>query len=199
MIILIAPEKDVTDEILILHQLFDKGLKYYHLRKPLKSEKEYRRYLEAINVQFYDRVVIHQYHHLAEEYGLKGVHLQEQFRVGLAMELQNYQDYYRKQINKRYTVSSSFHHPNDIEKCIVEFDYHLLSPVFNSISKQGYEGKGFSVNGTNKTIIGMGGVTATNLNEINQKGYKGVGVLGGVWNTNSPVKAFEEMVRKSPF
>lgn len=197
MIVLISPEKDVIDELKILHQLFEKGLQYYHLRKPSKSEEEYRNYLDAIDKQFYNRIVTHQYHHLAKEYGLKGVHLQEQFRLDLGTDLQDYVDAYRN--DKQFTVSSSFHHPNDIKNCTVTFDYHLLSPVFNSISKQGYEGKGFSVNEIDKTIIGMGGVTADNLNKIKAKGYQGAGVLGGVWNAENPVLAFKEILNASTF
>ena len=36
MIVLIAPEKDIKDEITILNQLFEAGLEFYHLRKPEK-------------------------------------------------------------------------------------------------------------------------------------------------------------------
>lgn len=196
MIILISPENDVKDELTILYQLFEKGLQYYHLRKPSKSEEEYISYLEAIDKQFYNRIVTHQYHHLAKEYNLKGVHLQEQFRLDLEDDLNSYIERFK---DNNQTVSSSFHHPNDVENCKADFDYHLLSPVFNSISKQGYEGRGFSVKEIDKTIVGMGGVTANNLNEIKAKGYQGAGVLGGVWNADNPVKAFEEILNASTF
>lgn len=220
MIILISPENDIKDEHVILHQLFENGLQYYHLRKPSKSEEEYRNYLNAIDKQFYNRIVTHQYHHLAKEYGLKGVHLQEQFRLDLGDELGEYVEALTAKSQKpkatsreriessekqstnnqqpttnNYSVSSSFHHPNDIKNCKVDFDYYLLSPVFNSISKQGYEGKGFSVNDIDKIIVGMGGVTVNNLNEIKAKGYKGAGVLGGVWNANNPVVAFDKILQ----
>ena len=44
MIVLIAPEKDVANEIEILHQLFEAGLEYYHLRKPFKNLEEHVSY-----------------------------------------------------------------------------------------------------------------------------------------------------------
>ena len=34
MVILISPENDLPKELQTLHQLFDAGLAYYHLRKP---------------------------------------------------------------------------------------------------------------------------------------------------------------------
>jgi thiamine-phosphate pyrophosphorylase len=92
------------------------------------------------------------------------------------------------------TISSSFHEPKDLEDCYFEFDYHLLSPVFSSISKKGEEGRGFDVSHIDKTIVGMGGVTANNLKAFDTLGYKGVGVLGGVWHSDTPVEVFKLMI-----
>ena len=39
----------------------------------------------------------------------------------------------------------------------------------------------------------MGGVTAINLNEIEHLGFKGAGVLGGIWNNEHPVAVFKKM------
>ena len=89
------------------------------------------------------------------------------------------------------TISSSFHEPEELDNCEFEFDYHLLSPVFSSISKQGYEGRGFDVNHIDKCIVGMGGVNANNLSEFDKLGFKGVGILGGIWNAENPVNSFQ--------
>ena len=77
--------------------------------------------------------------------------------------------------------------------CAFEFDYHLLSPVFSSISKKGYKGRGFDVNSIQKKVIGMGGVTIFNLDKFTSLGFKGVGVLGGIWNSLTPVNDFIKM------
>lgn len=196
MLILIASETDIKDEIQTLHQLFDAGLNYYHLRKPNKSETAYARFLSQIDKQYHQHIVLHQHHNLTNDFRVKGIYLQEQPRVNLQDTLQKYVDDFK---NNGFTVSSSFHHPDTIKKCRVAFDYHLLSPVFSSISKKGYEGKGFSVNGIDKTIIGMGGVTADNLSEIKQKGFKGAGILGGVWNQENPLEAFQKLMLNSDF
>ena len=39
----------------------------------------------------------------------------------------------------------------------------------------------------------MGGVTADNLEKISSLGYKGVGVLGGIWNSSTPIADFKKM------
>lgn len=196
MIVLIAPENDIKNEIEILHQLFDAGLAFYHLRKPNKNENQLKEYLNNIDEKYYKNIVVHQYHHLAEAYNLKGIHLQEQFRIDKGETLQEYVNDFK---TENYSVSSSFHHPDTIKSCNVAFDYYLLSPIFNAISKAGYEGKGFEVNDIDKKIIGMGGVTANNLVEIKAKGFKGAGILGGIWKAENKLKAFTEMQNKAIF
>ncbi|WP_077401838.1 thiamine phosphate synthase [Cellulophaga omnivescoria] len=190
MIILIAPEKDIPNEIEILHQLFNAGLQYYHLRKPHKNIQEHKAYLNQIKPEYHNRIVVHYFHKLINSYNLKGIHFQEQKRRDT---IDNPTRYFKDLNMFGKTISSSFHDPEELNSCYFEFDYHLLSPVFNSISKKGYEGRGFNVNHINKTIVGMGGVTAENLSKFNTLGYKGIGVLGGVWNSKNPLEAFKQI------
>ncbi|PNW27892.1 thiamine phosphate synthase [Formosa algae] len=193
MIVLIAPETDVPNEIEILHQLFKAGLEYYHLRKPNKTFDEHVTYLNQIDAQYHNRIVVHYYHVLVNTYPLKGIHFQEQKRID---HIDNPGQYFKNLNMFGKTISSSFHELDQLETCYFEFDYHLLSPVFSSISKQGYEGRGFDVNHIDKTIIGMGGVTDSNIETFKQLGYKGVGVLGGIWNNESPVDVFRKMQKQ---
>lgn len=207
MIILIAPENDIPNEIEILHQLFQNGLEYYHLRKPNKNYQEHCEYLNQIDKQYHNQIVVHYFHELVNEYNLKGIHFQEQKRRDVLIteykvqSTETFLQHYAKSLNTQYSalstksVSSSFHEPEELEACTFEFDYHLLSPVFSSISKQGYEGRGFDVNHIDKTIVGMGGVTTKNLTKFDELGFKGVGVLGGIWKSETPVEDFKLMKR----
>ena len=192
MIVLIAPEDDIPKEIEILQQLFQEGLEYYHLRKPNKNYEEHCRYLNQIDSKYHHRIVVHYFHELINEFHLKGIHFQEQKRKD---HIDNPGQYFLNLNMYGKTISSSFHELEVIDSCEFEFDYHLLSPVFSSISKQGYAGRGFNVNHLDKRIIGMGGVTTDNLTEFDTLGFKGVGVLGGIWNSNEPVEVFKKMKR----
>ncbi|WNH14047.1 thiamine phosphate synthase [Thalassobellus suaedae] len=188
MVVLIAPEYDIKNEMVILHELFREGLPYYHFRKPHYNYEEYCEYLNQIDSQYHNRVVVHQFHELFQHYNLKGIHFQEAKRREVSVEtLENIRNKYK------ISMSSSFHSPEELGDCKFNFDYHLLSPVFSSISKQGYKGQGFDVNHINKTIIGMGGVTTKNLNEFDKLGYQGIGVLGGIWQSPSPINDFKKM------
>ncbi|MDW5288698.1 thiamine phosphate synthase [Formosa sp. PL04] len=191
MIILIAPETDVPNEIEILQQLFQAGLQYYHLRKPSKNFDEHVDYLNQIDPKYHNRIVVHYFHELINTFNLKGIHFQEQKRID---HIDNPGQYFKGLNMFGKIISSSFHEPEELDNCYFEFDYHLLSPVFSSISKQGYEGRGFDVNGIDKIIIGMGGVTDSNIDKFKTLGYKGVGVLGGIWNSETPLETFKKML-----
>ncbi|AUP77544.1 thiamine phosphate synthase [Flavivirga eckloniae] len=189
MIVVIAPEEDIRDEIIILNQLFEAGLEYYHLRKPMKNFKEHGDYIQQINTRFHNRIVVHYHHELIDEFDLKGIHFQEQKRRDTSSRTI---DTFLK--NKQISVSSSFHDPKELSECTYEFNYQFLSPVFTSISKENYKGQGFDVNDIPKRIIGMGGATKDNINDFIRLGFQGVGVLGGIWNSKTPVDDLKQML-----
>ncbi|MEO9953733.1 thiamine phosphate synthase [Nonlabens sp.] len=193
MIILIAPENDISKEIETLNQLFEEGLMFYHLRKPDKNYDEHVEYLNKIDEKFHNKIVVHYHHELINEFNLKGIHFQEQKRID---HIDNPVQYFKNLNMYGKTISSSFHEPEVLEACYFEFDYHLLSPVFSSISKQGYEGRGFNVNSIPKTIIGMGGIDTETIEETLRLGFKGIGVLGGIWNTEYPVESYKRIKEK---
>jgi len=193
MIVVIAPEKDIENEIAILTQLFEAGLEFYHFRKPDKNYEEHVAYLNAIDKKYHNRIVPHYFHELVNEFNLKGIHFQEQKRKDA---LENGSRYFLKLNMKGKTMSSSFHEPEELIACDIEFDYHLLSPVFSSISKKGYEGRGFDVNDVDKTIIGMGGINENTIGDTIDLGFKGIGVLGGVWNAENPVESFKKIKKQ---
>ncbi|TNJ47095.1 thiamine phosphate synthase [Tamlana fucoidanivorans] len=205
MIVLIAPETDIPNEIEILHQLFQAGLQYYHLRKPKKDGNAYCDYLNQIDSKYHDRIILHQHHKLVANYNLKGIHFQEAQREAFDLNgktpilktdfLNDYVQllHIESAALKGKTISASFHEPEHIENCALTFDYHLLSPVFSSISKTGYQGRGFDVNQIDKNIVGMGGVTTKNLKAFTTLGFKGVGVLGGIWQSGAPISNFKIM------
>ncbi|WP_179374984.1 thiamine phosphate synthase [Winogradskyella wichelsiae] len=187
MIVLIAPENDIPNEIEILNQLFREGLLVYHLRKPDKNHEEHVAYLNKIDKEYHNRIVVHYFHELINDFNLKGIHFQEQKRMD---HIDNPGQYFKNLNMFGKTISSSFHEPEVLKACYFEFDYHLLSPVFSSISKKGYKGKGFDVKHIDKTIIGMGGINAETIEETITLGFKGIGVLGGVWNAENPLEGF---------
>jgi len=193
MLIVLTSEAVIENEAQQINDLFAAGLEILHLRKPTFSINGYRTLLDQIDIKYHDRIMLHQFHELSQEYRLRGIHLQEQARLDLEDALAVTLKIYK---NKELKVSSSFHAKEDIKNCEADFEYVLLSPVFGSISKAGYQGKGFDVTDLNKDVIGMGGINQDTLQATFDLGFKGVGVLGGIWNTNNSLQSFKVIYNK---
>ncbi|WP_234418199.1 thiamine phosphate synthase [Aquimarina aquimarini] len=193
MLIVLTSEREIEKEANYINELFKNGLEIIHLRKPTLDIEGYRTLLHKVEAKYYNRIMLHQYHELYHEFNLRGIHIQEQPRLDLGDNLQGYILDYQ---SKGARISSSFHTKEDIENCQVDFEYVLLSPVFSSISKAGYKGKGFDVTDMNKFVVGMGGINKDTLQATFDLGYSGVGVLGGVWNSENPIRSFVEIKEK---
>ncbi|MDR0516824.1 MAG: thiamine phosphate synthase [Fibromonadaceae bacterium] len=88
----------------------------------------------------------------------------------------------------------------------------LLGPVFDSISKHGYKSKFLKcelkegiaewrefIGKENKTkLYALGGIDAENICELEELGFDGAAILGGVWNYADPVGAFERILSAMP-
>jgi len=193
MIVIISPEQDIPNELETLNHLFEEGLECYHFRKPDKNYEEHVAYLNQINKEYHNRIVVHYHHELVNAFHLKGIHFQEQKRID---HIDNPGQYFKNLSLFGKTISSSFHDPKTIEDCHFEFDYCLLSPVFTSISKADYEGRGFDVTAIDEFIVGMGGIQTETIKKTLDLGYKGIGVLGGIWNTENPIERFKSIKEK---
>ncbi len=186
-LIVLSSEKLIHDEAFVLNQLFHHGLNTLHLRKNSCSLEEYKGLIEKINKEYHARIVVHDHHELCEVYALKGIHLKESYRKNLAAALANYLIGFTE---NGFTTSTSFHQPEDIKKYCSDFNYAFLSPVFDSITKKGYRGRGFDVHDMNHNVVALGGVDHTLIQAVSNMGYCGVGVLGGIWNNDDYLNSF---------
>lgn len=193
MLILITPEQDQENETELINNFFENGLEILHLRKPNKNYAQHMAYLSGINEVFHNKIVLHYEHDLAEDFMLKGIHIQEQPRLDMGEEFGLYVARFTSQ---GYDVSTSFHNPSEIMLYKeVPLIYNLLSPVFTAISQPGIKGKAYDVSEITVPVIGMGGVHDQNISEVKQLGYAGVGVLGGVWNAKDPKEACKALIQ----
>lgn len=158
-----------------IDRLFDHGLDRLHLRKPGADIGECRRLLDGISREWLPRIVVHDNFGLCREYGLGGVHLNG--RNPMAPP------------NHEGSVSRSCHSLEEISRYKGECDYLTLSPIFNSISKQGYMaafGPGQLAAARDsglidRRVIALGGVTLENIPRVKELGFGGVAILGDVW------------------
>lgn len=173
-------------EAALLNQLFALGLPCLHLRKPLASKEACSTLLKQIKPAFYPRIIVHQEAELVDEFGLGGRHLTETARRALTLyELEKLLE--QAQQNNQQ-VGTAIHMPQDLAVLPKAFNYVTLSPIFPSISKKGYlpfinweiEQLPFDFN-----WVALGGIQASNLEEVQRRGFEEVAFLGAVWKDYS--------------
>ncbi|MCL2260086.1 MAG: thiamine phosphate synthase [Fibromonadales bacterium] len=86
----------------------------------------------------------------------------------------------------------------------IDAEICFLSPIFDSISKQGYKAKyskeelreGIAAwkKKHSQKLFALGGVEASNIAELAELGFDGAAVLGAVWYSSDPVGALEEIL-----
>lgn len=191
-LIVISGTEDIADEAAIINDLFQAGLLRLHLRKPGSTLQQVRVLLDGIDAAFYNRIALHQHHGLASEYGITRQHYPEHMRV------QTMSDELIGQRAKGYTLSTSVHDLQAIAS-LAGFDYAFLGPVFNSLSKPGYNSTlqfGFSLNkqDVKPEIIAIGGIEPQKISTIKAMGFDGIAVLGTIWGQpEKAVRTFESL------
>ncbi|WP_183574375.1 thiamine phosphate synthase [Mucilaginibacter sp. X5P1] len=178
-LIVISNPRPVADESIIVNNLFQSGLKYFHIRKPKSDIQTVRELINGIAPRYYDRISLHQFHEIAQEYGIKRLHYTESARVG------SNQQQLQSKVDDGFILSTSIHDIS-ILQALTCFDYVFYGPVFNSISKPAYQSKlpaDFKLDKINiKTrVMALGGVEACNLTRIKNMGFDGAAVLGILW------------------
>lgn len=175
-------------EAVICNSLFDKGLRQLHLRKPNASKADYEDFILQIEPKYRGRIVAHSYFDLVSTYGLKGVHLSST----LYRSFDDYDSY-------RF-VSVSCHSFADVEGLPAQVSECFLSPVFDSISKEGYA-KAFDYEQLAKqlplfatSVVALGGVDAENIYSTFAMGFSAAAILGGIWGKNN-VPQYADVMR----
>jgi thiamine-phosphate pyrophosphorylase len=175
-LIVITSPQFIGGEASYITSMLQKGIDLVHLRKPESSPCDCAKLLDAIPEELHRRIVIHYHHCLCKDYHLGGMHISP---------------YHMSHTPHRCngTISRSCHSIDEIVSFKSSYDYLFLSPIFNSISKQGYHGA-FSASQLQEAqqkgiidnkVIALGGITANNLSVVKQLGFGGAALLGDVW------------------
>lgn len=165
-LIAITPEQTLADEAERIGLLLDAGFDYVHLRKPQMDAAAMRDYLLTLPPRYAGRLKMHYFMPLAEEFGLGGVHLNgrcQQPPAGWTGQ-----------------VSRSCHSLAEVAESRTA-DYVFLSPIFDSISKQGYR-QAFSEEqlrgAVDDRVVALGGATAARMAWLGDVGFGGCAFLG---------------------
>ena len=187
-IIVITTPNFMKGEESVIPHLLQLGVDIVHIRKPSATREQLALLLDSLPKWCYDRLVVHDCLELANEYHLRGIHLNRRNHT----------------IPDNFTgsLSMSCHSLEEVDIKKDMADYVFLSPIFNSISKSGYN-SAFSKEelhnamkqGTiDHKVIALGGVSAANIDTVKDLGFGGAALLGDIWDrTESP--DFDEYIQ----
>ena len=190
-LIVISKEKVFDGEPLWINALMGKYDFTFHLRKPGLTERETEEIILQINSNFHNRIVLHDHFPLADKYRLKGVHLNSR----------NPEIHLKGEYWKHCSISRSCHSLEEVAANKDCCNYVTLSPVFDSISKAGYNAgfsyqalKDASENGIiDSKVVALGGITPSNIASVINLRFGGAAVLGTVWNQANLQEAIVEL------
>ena len=166
--------------------MFQSGLERLHMRKPECKIEEMRDLIKEIPACYHNRIVIHEHFDLLKDFNLCGVHLNRRnpkapkgWKGHISISCHSFEELAQKK-EDGYIFADGSCNP---------FDYLSLSPIFDSISKQGYN-SAFSIEDLNKAkldgiidkrVLALGGICSDNVGKALEFGFGGVMVLGDAW------------------
>lgn len=177
-LLVITPPNATVHEAPIINHLLDEGVMTLLLRLKDAEEADYRTLINHINPSFRDRILIDRFYSLIEEYPLQGVYV-SRHRID---ELQNIP------LQKHHTLVIGAHNVEELQSLPFVPTYAILSPVFDSLSKQGYTANPSlsqqkeKIQSLDFPVLAMGGVTPERLDGCFEMGFSGVAILGSLWN-----------------
>ena len=175
-IIVITTPNFIKGEESVIPHLLQLGVDIVHIRKPSATREQLALLLDSLPKWCCDRLVVHDCLELANEYHLRGIHLNRRNHT--------------IPDNFSGSLSMSCHSLEEVEIKKDMADYVFLSPIFNSISKSGYN-SAFSKEelhnamkqGTiDHKVIALGGVSTANIDTVKDLGFGGAALLGDIWD-----------------
>ncbi len=194
-LIVITDFDNVENEHFIINEMFRIGLCNLHLRKPNFSLEEIKNWIEKIEPTYRKYITVwHRHFSALQQYGVYNIHFPEQDRIALTKQT----DFDTLKKQGVHQISTSIHQAKEYYNLDKAFDYTFISPMFNSISKQGYKAIDKDEltivhSKKNTKIIALGGIDRSNCNTALNMGLDGVAVLGAIWKNSNPLNAFIEI------
>lgn len=161
-------------EAAFIKRLFESGFDIVHLRKPNSDINNCRNILNELSSEERSRIVVHDYPELYYEFLLKGFHINK----NIVKYPEGYQGF----------KTRSCHSLEEVKLYKDDFDYVFLSPIFDSISKEGYKSsftedelRRASEEGIiDKKVVALGGVDFDDFYFLKGLNFGGAAMLGSI-------------------
>jgi len=175
--------------------LCKEGLAYFHLRKKTWFKENIEQWIQHIDEQYHNKLVLHSHPQLVFDYNLKGFHFNSSYpyQQKLAIQLQK----------AGKTISIASHSICDMGEYELDVDYQLVSPVFPSISKPDLtvkfdhkKLKDYLLLKPKSKFIALGGIDANNIKQVKVLGFDGAATLGYLWKDFEKNVAVDELLQR---
>ena len=188
--IVISSPDFLAGEDFLISQLLEAGVDTFHLRKPGSDVNQCRALLNKLPSSCLSRVVVHYHPSLASLYPLQGVHLS-------APEVSRWCEALKHHVPANRLMghldankySASCHSLAEVALLKPVTHHVFLSPIFNSISKQGYLAAfddatlqcAASEKLIDEKVVALGGVDIHHIPQLKAWRFGGAAFLGAVW------------------
>lgn len=179
-------------------QMFEEGLKAFHIKKSGFERHEMEEYIKVIPSQYHKYIFLHSNHKLRKTFKLGGLHLS---RTHLRKRYNtSWKMFKLRKLTRGLAFTRTFSKLSSLSSEKRRYDYVFLRPIYDGISKLGHSGNFGNrslkkyISMSKSPVYALGGVTADKFEECKENGFEGVGVLGYVWNNPdmTPIEAFRE-------
>ena len=164
-----------VEEDKILETLFEEGMEMLHLNKPDSSPVYAERLLSLLPEEYHKKIVVHDNYYLKNEYGLAGIHLDED-------DAEAPQGYKGK-------ISRTCRSLEELKSAKKQSKYVFLRDVFDSISDANGKAS-FSYDQLkeaahrgliDKHVYALGGVRLENIKVLKELGFGGAVICNDLW------------------
>lgn len=174
-IVLMTKSTFFVEEDKILTALFDEGLDNLHLNKPGAAPMYSERLLTLLPDDIYSKTTVHEHFYLKEEYGLRGIHLDE--------ATSPIPEGYKGKFSRTCTCIE------DISEARKKAEYVFLRDTFaigddehdNQIRAARLE-RAADSGLIDKKVYAFGGVNIDNIRIAKDLGFGGVVICSDMWN-----------------
>ncbi len=165
-----------VEEDKILANLFDEGLENLHLYKPGASPMFSERLLTLLGDDCRRKITVHGHFYLKEEYGLKGIHIDDAFTEPPA--------------GYKGNLTRTCHAISELKEAKRHSNYVFLHSIYDSQTnpdeKQSFTHEEL-VNASKQGLIdrkvyALGGMNLDNVKEAKDFGFGGIVICGDLWN-----------------
>lgn len=177
-IVVITPPTPVDNESVMIERLLGAGADIVSLRKPAIGERYIESVLQNIRPELRKRIRLHDYPHLARA-----------FNTGFQLNsrIANAEGISPSMLSKSCHSLAEAAEARDV-------DYVTLSPIFDSVSKPGYNSRfdisNIDLSSIKAKTIALGGVTLDRLPLLRKAGFDGAAMLGDVWRNRESFDSF---------